>query len=110
MKGLKVVGIAGGASKCEFVKKLGADYCLDYKQPDLGKRIKEVVPGGVDFFFDNVGEDVLDAVLPAMSQGGKVLLCGAIATYANWKERKGILNHNLAITKALEFKGIVFFN
>ena len=45
-----------------------------------------------------------------MKPGGKILLCGAVATYANWRNRKGILNHNLAITKNLQFKGIVFFN
>lgn len=63
LKGIKVVGLAGGSTKCEFVKSLGADYCLDYKKPGLAKRIREVVPGGVDFFFDNVGEEVLDSVL-----------------------------------------------
>ena len=36
-----------------------------------------------------------------MRPGGKILLCGAVATYSKWKNRRGILNHNLAITKCL---------
>lgn len=53
--GCKVIGIAGGKDKCSYVKSIGADHCVDYKNENVEKRIKELSPEGIDVYFDNVG-------------------------------------------------------
>ena len=38
-KGCRVVGIAGGAAKCDWaVKEFGYDACVDYTAPDFAER------------------------------------------------------------------------
>jgi hypothetical protein len=80
--GCRAIGIAGGAGKCEYVtKELRFDACIDYKSEDVGKRLKEVAPDGVDGYFENVGGDIMEAVLPRMNAFGRIALCGLIAGY-----------------------------
>ena len=80
--GCRAIGIAGGAEKCDYVtKELKFDACIDYKSEDVGKRLKEVAPDGVDGYFENVGGEILDAVLPRMNAFGRIALCGLIAGY-----------------------------
>ena len=85
-RGCRVIGIAGGADKCNYVtKELGFDACLDYKQHkdavSLAKALKEAAPDGVDGYFENVGGMVMDAVMPRMNAGSRIALCGMIAGY-----------------------------
>jgi NADPH-dependent curcumin reductase CurA len=80
--GCRAIGIAGGAQKCEYVtKELKFDACIDYKSEDVGKRLKEVAPDGVDGYFENVGGEIMNAVLPRMNAFGRIALCGLIAGY-----------------------------
>jgi hypothetical protein len=80
--GCRAIGIAGGAGKCEYVtKELRFDACIDYKSEDVGKRLKEVAPDGVDGYFENVGGDIMEAVLPRINAFGRIALCGLIAGY-----------------------------
>jgi NADPH-dependent curcumin reductase CurA len=80
--GCRAVGIAGGEEKCRYVKgELGFDACIDYKAQDVGKALKEAAPDGVDGYFENVGGEILDAVLPRMNAFGRIALCGLIAGY-----------------------------
>lgn len=80
--GCRAVGIAGGAEKCGYVtNELGFDACIDYKSQDVGKALKESAPQGVDGYFENVGGEILDAVLPRMNAFGRIALCGLIAGY-----------------------------
>jgi len=80
--GCRAIGIAGGAEKCDYVtKELKFDACIDYKSEDVGKRLKEVAPDGVDGYFENVGGEILEAVLPRMNAFGRIALCGLIAGY-----------------------------
>jgi NADPH-dependent curcumin reductase CurA len=80
--GCRAVGIAGGAQKCEYVtKELRFDACIDYKSEDVGRRLKEVAPDGVDGYFENVGGEIMEAVLPRMNAFGRIALCGLIAGY-----------------------------
>ena len=64
-KGMTVIGSAGGADKCEFVRSLGADAVIDYKAGPLLKPLAAAAPKGIDVYFDNVGGDHLDAALRA---------------------------------------------
>jgi hypothetical protein len=80
--GCRAIGIAGGAEKCGYVtEELGFDACIDYKSQDVSKTLKEAAPQGVDGYFENVGGEILDAVLPHMNVFGRIALCGLIAGY-----------------------------
>ena len=85
-RGCRVVGIAGGADKCNYVvQELGFDACIDYKKHadarSLSQALQEAAPNGIDGYFENVGGMVLDAVLPRMNAFGRIALCGMIAGY-----------------------------
>lgn len=82
LAGARAIGIAGGADKCRYVvETLGFDACVDYKAGNLYKDLKAVTPQGVDGYFENVGGEVLDAVLARMSAFGRIALCGMISSY-----------------------------
>ena len=79
-EGCRVVGIAGGPQKCEFVKSLGATAAIDYKsEPDLTAAIGRACPDGIDLYFDNVGGATLDAALFHLRPKARVVLCGRIS-------------------------------
>lgn len=81
MAGARVVGIAGTDAKCAWVvDQLGFDACINYRTEDVAARLKELCPGGVDIFFDNVGGELLDTVLRRIAPGARVLLCGSLST------------------------------
>jgi hypothetical protein len=78
----RAVGIAGGEEKCRYVvEELRFDACIDYKREDVGKALKAAAPDGVDGYFENLGGEIMDAVLPRMSAFGRIALCGLIAGY-----------------------------
>ncbi|MFK4441094.1 NADPH-dependent curcumin reductase CurA [Caballeronia udeis] len=80
--GCRAVGIAGGADKCRYVTEtLGFDACVDYKAGNLRDDLKAALPNGADGYFENVGGEILDAVLSRMNAFGRIALCGMIASY-----------------------------
>jgi NADPH-dependent curcumin reductase CurA len=81
--GCRAVGIAGGPTKCAFVKDtLGFDACLDYKaEKDLDAALRAACPNGIDVYFDNVGGVVSDAVLRNLNFHARAALCGSISQY-----------------------------
>lgn len=81
--GCRVVGIAGGKKKCDFVTgELGFDACIDYKaEKDLDAALRAACPNGPDVYFDNVGGEISDAVLRNINFHGRVALCGSISQY-----------------------------
>ncbi len=82
IKGCRVVGIAGGPAKCAWVTdELGFDACIDYKAENVEARLRETCPDGIDVYFDNVGGEILDAVLGQINQNARIALCGAISQY-----------------------------
>jgi NADPH-dependent curcumin reductase CurA len=82
LKGARVVGIAGGADKCRYVvEALGFDACLDRREADLAGHLAAACPDGIDVYFENVGGEVFDAVLPLLNVGARVPVCGIIAHY-----------------------------
>ena len=80
-KGMTVIGSAGGADKCEFVRSLGADAAIDYKSGPIIASLKEAAPKGIDVYFDNVGGDHLDAAFARARMWARFALCGMIAGY-----------------------------
>lgn len=95
IKGLKVVGIAGGPEKCRrLLDDYGYDIAIDYKGKSveqLAADIREAIPEGADIIFENVGGDVLDAELLNLAKKARIVLCGMISEY-NSPERVGIRN------------------
>ena len=82
IKGCRVVGIAGGQAKCDFVtREFGFDACIDHRAPDLADRLAAACPNGVDVYWENVGGPVQDAVWPLLNDFGRMVMCGMIAQY-----------------------------
>jgi NADPH-dependent curcumin reductase CurA len=82
IKGARVIGIAGGKDKCDYVKReLGFDDCLDHRDSDLAAKLRESCPKGIDVYFENVGGAVLEAVFPLLNAFARVPVCGLIAQY-----------------------------
>jgi len=82
-KGCRVVGIAGGSKKCAWLtEKAHFDAAIDYKNEDVGTRLSELCPDGIDVFFDNVGGEILDAVLARIARGARIAICGSISRYS----------------------------
>jgi len=104
----KVVGIAGGPEKCaEVVEKYGFDACLDYREPHLARRLHEECPKGVDVYFDNVGGEVLDAVLSNIAMHARVVLCGAISQYNAMEQQSGLKNTSMLIMRRGRMEGFI---
>lgn len=80
-EGCRVIGIAGGPGKVAWLKEIGLDDAIDYKNENVLKRLREVAPKGIDVYFDNVGGDILDAALANLRRGARVVICGAVAGY-----------------------------
>lgn len=82
LTGCRVVGIAGSSEKCNLLTtQLGFDAAVNYKSGALKSHLREACPDGVDLYFDNVGGDVTDAVLPLLNDYARIPLCGQIALY-----------------------------
>ena len=82
LKGCRAVGIAGGSDKCRFaVDELGFDACLDRRTGPLREQLKAACPQGIDVYFENVGGDVFEAVMPLLNTKARIPLCGLIANY-----------------------------
>ena len=80
-KGMTVIGSAGGADKCEFVRSLGADAVIDYKSGPIVKLLRDAAPDGIDVYFDNVGGAHLDAAFARARLHARFALCGMIEGY-----------------------------
>ena len=102
IKGCRVVGIAGGPEKCNWlVEEAGFDDVIDYKNEDVDARIAETSPNKVDIFFDNVGGDILEAALNHINMNARVILCGGISSYNATEPVPGPANlMNLVIMRA----------
>jgi NADPH-dependent curcumin reductase CurA len=107
----KVVGIAGGPEKCRWlVEEAKLDAAIDYKNEDVGRRLRAEFPKGIDLFFDNVGGDILDAVLPRMAERGRVTLCGGISGYNEKELPPGPRNIMQIVIKRLTVRGFILFD
>lgn len=110
-KGCRVVGIAGGREKCDFVvNELGFDACIDYKNDALKDGLKQHCPKGIDVYFDNVGGDILDTVLTQINLKARIVICGAISQYNTNTPVKGPANYLSLLVNRARMEGIVVFD
>ena len=120
IKGCRVVGIAGGPAKCDWVvKELGFDACIDYKAAApagsskwdaVREGLKQHCPAGVDIYFDNVGGDILDQVLARINRRARIVICGAISQYNNTTPVQGPKNYLSLLVNRARMEGIVVFD
>jgi len=108
--GCRAVGIAGGAAKCDYVKReLGFDACVDYKAGDLAAALKDACPKGVDVYFDNVGGSIFDTLLARMNLHSRVVVCGLISDY-NATEPYAIRNWRCVLVNRIKLQGMIVFD
>ena len=108
IKGCTTIGIAGGASKCDFLtSRLGFDKAVDYKSPEFSKALRAAAPKGIDVYFDNVGGDILEACLFNMNNHGRVSCCGAVSQYDAPAAHGPRGVPGLIVTKRLTLRGFV---
>jgi NADPH-dependent curcumin reductase CurA len=106
MAGARVIGIAGGPIKCAFLKEeLLLDGAIDYKSDNIGEGLTRECPNGIDIYFDNVGGDILDAVLARINYKGTIIVCGAISQYADFYNQAGPKNYMQLIAQSAKMQG-----
>ncbi|NNF22654.1 MAG: NADP-dependent oxidoreductase, partial [Saprospiraceae bacterium] len=111
LKGCRVVGIAGGPMKCQYVKEeLGFDAVIDYKAGDLKEAMKSTCPNGIDVYFDNVGGQILDTALVFINRNARVVICGAISQYNNTGKVEGPSNYLSLLVNRASMEGMVVFD
>ncbi len=107
LAGCRAVGIAGGAHKCELVREAyGFDDCVDYRSADFAAQLGRALPDGADVYFDNVGGEILDSVLPRMNTFGRIPLCGLVSQYSAL-EPYGVKHLREVFNRRLTIRGFV---
>ncbi len=107
----KVVGIAGGPEKCDWLtSELGFDAAIDYKSEDVQARLAQECPSGIDIFFDNVGGDILDAALLNMAMNGRIVLCGGISSYNEEELPPGPKNYMQLVIRRCTMQGFILID
>ena len=110
IKGCRVIGIAGGPDKCRaVVEEFGFDAAIDYREQGLRRRLRELAPGGVDVYFDNVGGQILDDVLACLARGARIVICGAISQY-NEDQVRGPANYMMLLVARASMTGMLVFD
>ena len=109
IKGCRVIGIAGGADKCNWLtSELGFDAAVDYKDGATYKALRSAAPKGIDVYFDNVGGDILEACLSQMNNRGRIACCGAISQYDGVPSAHGPRGvPGLIVVKRLVMQGFI---
>lgn len=107
----RVVGIAGTDEKCGWlVDTLGFDAAVNYKTDDVAARLREACPDGIDLYFDNVGGELLDICLAQLAMRGRVVLCGAIASYNSRGQIAGPRNYRNLIPRRGRMEGFIILD
>lgn len=110
LTGCRVIGIAGGPDKCAYLTgELGFDGAIDYKHDNVRNRLDELAPRRVDVFLDNVGGEILDAVLSRIARGARVVISGAISQY-NSARFRGPNNYMALLSQRARMEGFVVFD
>jgi NADPH-dependent curcumin reductase CurA len=106
--GCRAIGIAGGPEKCRYLtEELGFDHAIDYKSENVVTRLRQTCPRGIDVYFDNIGGRTLDAALAMLALRGRVIVCGAIATYNDNSRPYGPRNYLRLMLQRGRMEGLV---
>jgi NADPH-dependent curcumin reductase len=111
LQGCRTVGIAGGPEKCSLVTgEFGFDDAIDYKSEDVGARLRELCPEGIDVYWDNVGGEILEAALANLARHARVVICGAISVYNAAERLPGPSNYLNLIVQRARMEGFLVFD
>jgi NADPH-dependent curcumin reductase CurA len=111
IKGCRAIGIAGGQQKCQWlVEDLGFDGAIDYKAANLREQLKAQAPNGIDFFFDDVGGEPLEAALARLARRARVALSGAVSQYNATTAMRGPANRMQLLVARASMTGFVIFD
>ncbi len=110
IKGCRVIGIAGGKEKCDWLLNMGIDAVIDYKSEDISARLGEHCPDGINVFFDNVGGETLQAAIEHAADYARFVLCGSISNYNDEEPSPGPNNMFSLIAKRIRMQGFVMFD
>ncbi|MBR1231799.1 NADP-dependent oxidoreductase [Bradyrhizobium sp. AUGA SZCCT0182] len=110
--GCRVIGIAGGEEKCAWLRDaIGLDGVVDYKAGPIEEALKQLCPDGPDLFFDNTGGPILEAMLPVMKIGGRIVCCGNTAQYDSPMPEHGPKGIPITlIARDLRMRGVLLMN
>ena len=115
LKGCRVVGIAGGAEKCQYaVEQLGYDACVSHYDDDMAQQLAKACPQGIDVYFENVGGSSWEAVMPLLNNFARIPVCGLIAHYNQTElppgpDRMSQLQ-GMILTRSLKMQGFIVGN
>ncbi|PQE19360.1 Zinc-binding dehydrogenase protein [Rutstroemia sp. NJR-2017a BVV2] len=109
LKGAKVLGLAGTDDKVQWLKELGCDAALNYKDPEFALKFRESTKDLIDVFFDNVGGDILDLALSRAKPFSRFVMCGAISQY-NSAAPVGPKNFAMIISMRIKLQGFIVFD
>jgi NADPH-dependent curcumin reductase CurA len=108
IKGCRVIGIAGSDDKCRWITQdLGFDAAINYKTENVLDALRHHAPGGVDIYFENVGGEILDAVLTVLNVGARISLCGLISSYNATEPVPGPYMFRNLLMKRVMLKGFI---
>lgn len=111
IKGCRVVGIAGSDDKNKYLRdELGVDAVINYKTENVALALKEACPERIDVYFDNVGGEISDTVLPLLNQGARIVLCGQISLYNLDKPDVGPRPQPYLLVNSALMKGFIITN
>jgi NADPH-dependent curcumin reductase len=106
IKGCRVIGTAGGKDKCDWlVNEAHFDAAIDYKSEDVGTRLSDLCPNGIDVFFDNVGGEVLNEVLARINLNARIVLCGSISKSDAATPQPGPANYSNLVARRARMEG-----
>ena len=106
--GARVIGSTGSADKVAYLKTLGADAVINYREtPDLDAELARLAPEGIQVYFENVGGAMLDAALNNMALHGRIVLCGLIEQYNSHGQGNGPRNLAQLIRKRILMQGLL---
>ena len=109
IKGATVLGLAGSDDKVKWLKELGCDEALNYKDPNFFKNFRAATKPLIDVFFDNVGGEILDLALSRAKPHARFVMCGGISQY-NSAVQKGPKNYLMIVSMRIRMEGFIVFD
>lgn len=110
-RGARVIGIAGSADKCAWLKNdLGFDEAINYKTEKLDERLDQLCPDGVDGYFDNVGGVILETLLKKMKTFSNIAFCGSISGYnahEGASQTMTVNNYDMILMRRIKVQGFI---
>ena len=108
LKGCRVVGITGSEEKCRWITDdLGFDHAINYKEEPVVEKLQECCVEGIDVYFDNVGGEVLDAVLGRINKHARLVICGLISQYNTEEPVPGPFNFANILLRSARVEGFI---